>query len=427
MGRTARDKRPHLPPVQRIELNDQHVSRRLILTAALLLLGVGLLVYSFLQFLEPQSEWVTITADSGGGPSSAGDFTLLYNPGGGDASPSAERKAVTTLYTGLARRAFQLFHADQPFEGVVNVYDLNRRPNEAVEVDPGLYAAFQTVADSGSRALYLGPVYSRYFGVSTCQDDVELADFDPRLSEAVAAEYRELCAWANDPDAIGLELLGENKVCLRVSEEYLAYAEREGIEDFIDFSWMANAFITDFIADGLIAQGYTHGALTSYDGFCRNLDSGGTDYTLPLYSRQGDTVYAAAELHYTGPRAFVTLRDYPMSERDASRFYTLKNGERRTPYLDPADGLCRNALPELVCYSASRGCGEMLLAMLPVYVAEGFDAGALDALKGQGIESIRWEGFTLRCTDSEAVFENFYSQDGVAFSAAGDDGKLQNS
>lgn len=427
MGRTARDKRPNLRPVERIELNEDHISRRGILAAALLLLGVGLLTYSFLQFLDPETEWTSITASTSAGASSADDLVLLYRPGAGAASPTAERKAVTALYTDLARRSFQLFHADQSFEGIVNVYDLNRRPNETVEVDPGLYAAFQTVVDSGSRALYLGPVYSRYFDLFSCQDDMQLVDYDPRLSEAVAAEYGEICAYANDPESVSLELLGENKVCLRVSEEYLAYAEREGIEDFIDFSWMANAFIADFIADGLIAQGYNHGALTSYDGFCRNLDSGGTEYTLPLYSRQGDMVYAAAELHYTGPRAFVTLRDYPMSERDASRFYTLKNGERRTPYLDPADGLCRNALPELVCYSASRGCGEMLLAMLPVYVAEGFDAGALEALKGQGIESLRWEGFTLRCIDSEAVFENFYSQDGVAFSAAGDDGKLQNS
>lgn len=419
MGRTARDKRPNLPPVERIELNEEHISRRGILAAALLLLGVGLLVYAFFQFLNPDTEWTSITASTAVGASSAEDFVLLYRPGGGGASPTVERKGVTALYTDLARRAFQLFHADQPFEGVVNVYDLNRRPNETVEVDPGLYAAFQTVADSGSRALYLGPVYSRYFGVFSCQDDTQLVDFDPRLSEDVAAEYRELCAWANDPEAIGLELLGENEVCLRVSEAYLAYAEREGVENFIDFSWMTNAFVADFIASGLTAQGYTRGALTSCDGFCRNLDSSGTDYTLPLYSRQGDTVYAAAGLRYTGPRALVTLRDYPMSERDASRFYTLKNGERRTPYVDPADGLCRNTLPELVCYSTSRGCAETLLAMLPVYVAETFDAGALDALKGQGIESIRWERFTLRCTGSEAVFENFYSQDGVTFSAAG--------
>ena len=415
MGRTARDKRPNLPPVERIELNEDHISRRGILAAALLLFGVGLLVYAFFQFLNPATEWTSITASTSAGATSAEDFVLLYQPGAGGGSPTAERKGVTALYTDLARQAFQLFHADQSFEGVVNVYGLNRRPNAAVEVDPGLYAAFSAVVDSGSRALYLGPVYSRYFGVFTCQDDVQLVDFDPRLSEEVAAEYREICAWANDPESVSLELLGENKVRLRVSQEYLAYAEREGIEDFIDFSWMANAFIADFIADGLIAQGYTHGALTSYDGFCRNLDGSGTEYTLPLYSRQGDTVCSAAELRYTGARAFVTLRDYPMSERDASRFYTLKNGERRTPYVDSADGLCRSALPELTCYSVSRGCGELLLALLPVYVAEEFDAGALDALTLQGIESLYWEGFTLRCTDSGALVENFGSQDGTFF------------
>lgn len=419
MGRTARDKRPYLPPVERIELNEEHVSRRLILAAALLLLGVGLLVYSFIQFVSPQSEWMTITADSREGPSSADDFTLLYRPGAGDISSTAERKGVTVLYTDLAWRAFRLFHADQPFEGLVNVYDLNRRPNETVEVDPGLYAAFQAAVDSGSRALYLGPVYSRYFGILTCQEDTQLADFDPRLSTGVAAEFRELCAFAGNPDAIDLELLGENKVRLRVSKEYLAYAEAGEIEDFIDFSWMANAFIVDFIADGLATQGYTHGTLTSYDGFCRNLDDSAMGYTLPLHSRQGSIVYSAAELHYTGPRAFVALRDYPMSERDAGRFYTLENGERRTPYLDPADGFCRNALPELVCSSGELGCGGVLLAMLPVYVADRFDSKAPDKLKVQGIESFWWEGCALHSTDAGADFGNFFSKDGVIFSAAG--------
>ena len=419
MGRTARDKRPNLPPVEHIELNEDHVSRRLILAAALLLFGVGLLVYSFVQFMSPQSEWMTITADSREGPSSAGDFTLLYHPGAGDTSATAERKGVTVLYTDLAWRAFRLFHAGQSFEGLVNVHDLNRRPNEAVEVDAGLYAAFSVAADSGSRALYLGPVYSRYFGILTCQDDSQLVDFDPRLSEDVAAEFRELCVYANDSDAISLELLGENRVRLRVSEEYLAHAAAEGIEDFIDFSWMTNAFIADFIADGLAAQGYTHGTLTSYDGFCRNLDGSGTGYTFQLLSRQGSTVYPAAELYYTGPRAFVALRDYPVSERDAGRFYTLENGERRTPYLDPADGLCRNALSELVCASESLGCGEILLSMLPAYAADRFDAKAPDELKARGIESFWWEGTVLHCTDAGAELGKFYNKDGVAFSAAG--------
>lgn len=405
--------------MERIALNEEHTSRRLILAAALLLLGVGLLVYSFYQLLNPQTEWMSITATSGDGPSGAEEFSFVYRPGAGGDSAAAERKGVTVLYTSLARSAFELFHADEEFEGVVNIYTINRRPNQVLEVDSGLYAAFSGVVDSGSRAIYLGPVYERYFDLFVCQDDVQLVDFDPRLSPEVAREYGEICAYANDPGAIGLELLGENKIRLNISEDYLAYAQREGVENFIDFSWMTNAFALDFIADGLTAQGYTHGTLSSYDGFCRTLDSSATDYTLQLYSRRGDVVYTAADLHYQGPRAVVSLRDYPLSDRDAERFYTLRNGDRRTPYVDPADGLCRNALPELTCYSGELGCGELLLSMLPVYVAEEFDAGLLDGLEYRGIESLYWEEFVLQSTDSGAVVENFYDKDGVTFSAAG--------
>ena len=84
MGRTARDKRPNLPPVERIQLNEDHISRRGILAAALLLLGVGLLAYSFLQFLNPETEWTAITANTGDGASSAEEFVLLYRPGAGE-------------------------------------------------------------------------------------------------------------------------------------------------------------------------------------------------------------------------------------------------------------------------------------------------------------------------------------------------------
>lgn len=389
------------------------------MAAALLLIGAGLLVYAFLQFLNPQSGWETITANSSAGASSAEDFTLLYYPGAGGASPTAERRGVTQVYTSLARNAYELFHAGQGFDGMANVYAINRRPNEVLEVEPGLYAAFGVVQESGSRALYLGPVYNRYFDLFSCQDDVQLVDFDPRLSQDVAREYREICAYANDRTAVSLELLGENRVRLNVSAEYLAYARREGIEDFIDFSWMTNAFIADFLANGLAAQGYTHGTLTSYDGFSRCLDMGETEYSLQFYSRVDNTVYPAAVLHYTGPLAVVSLRDYPVNDQDARRFYTLRSGERRTPYLDPADGLCRNALPELTCYSAGSGCGAMLLAMLPVYVAEEFRPERLDALYREGISSVYCRDYTLHTAGGPARLDDFFDSDGVRFTAAG--------
>ncbi|MCD8014832.1 MAG: hypothetical protein LUG99_16995 [Lachnospiraceae bacterium] len=58
---------------------------------------------------------------------------------------------------------------------------------------------------------------------------------------------------------------------LFVSDDHLAYAEETGFLSYIDFFWMKNAFIIDYLTDTLIEKGYTQGASSSYDGFDRNL------------------------------------------------------------------------------------------------------------------------------------------------------------
>ena len=144
-------------------------------------------------------------------------------------------------------------------------------------------------------------------------DDVQLADFDPRLSPEVAREYREYAAFASDPQAVRVELLGEGRVRLFVSREYLEFARREGVECFIDFEWMRNAFIIDYLARELAAQGYTSGVLVSYDGFVRCLDGSGEGYSLSVYDRSGEDVRAVALMGYQGPMSIAALRDYPVN------------------------------------------------------------------------------------------------------------------
>ncbi len=418
MGRTARDKRPNVRPVEKIELNDEHVGRRLALTLVFLLAGAGLLVYSFMQLFTPQSEWVTVEAGSSAGASSASEFVFLYRLGGGELSPAAENKAVTAAYTQLCRTAFEVFHNQMEVPGVNNLYAINRHPNEELTVDKGLYNAFATVERSGNRSIYLGPVYERYENVFYCQDDSQLTDFDPRLSSTVAAEYAAYAAYARDPQSVQIELLGENRIRLRVSEEYLAFAQREGIGSFIDFSWMRNAFIADYLAEGLTARGFGKGALTSFDGFARNLEQGGEDFSLQIYDRQGGTLYGAAVMHYQGPMSIVDLRDYPANAMDETRFYQLRSGEIRTPYVDLADGLSRNALHNLTCCARDKGCGEVLLEMMPVYISGSFQPEALTALAAKGIGSVYCADSVVRSTMADLTFDQFYEDENVRYTIA---------
>ena len=404
--------------MERIELNEEHSGRRLILVAVLLIFGAAMLTYSFMQLLTPGEEWVTVAADSSVGASCGPEFTFLYRPGSGERSYTADWKAVTALYSQLCREAYELFHEQEAFEGVNNIYAINRHPNRVLVIDGGLYEAFSALERSGSRAVYLGPVYNRYDDLFLCQEDYQLADFDPRLSEAVALEYREILDFANDPESIRIELLGENRIRLHVSREYLDYAGREGIENFIDFSWMRNAFIADFLAEGLIGGGCTGGVLSSYDGFIRNLDTSGTGYSLEIYDFSENVPYAVTAIAYQGPMSIVSLRDYPADEQDAYRFYRLENGEIRTLYLDTADALCKSAVHDLTGYARDKGCGEILLALSEVYIADAFRPEKLERLAEGGVQSVFCQDRVMYYTDPAIELGRIYDWEGVRYTAS---------
>ena len=148
---------------------------RLAVVLILAAVGVSFLVYSAAQLLIPQPGWQTVQA---AGLSSGSDFSFLYN-----SSSSKEGKGVKDVYTRACQVSYQLFNSGEEFEGVRNLASINRHPNEALEVEGALYEALEAFAERGRRELYLGPIYERYEGLFTCEDDSQLAYYDPSLSE----------------------------------------------------------------------------------------------------------------------------------------------------------------------------------------------------------------------------------------------------
>ena len=106
--------------------------------------------------------------------------------------------------------------------------------------------------------------------------------------------------------------------------------------------------------------------------------------------------------------SIVALRDYPVNAMDEMRFYRLRNGETRTPYVDIADGVARNAVSALTGYSADKGCGEILLEMMPVYIADTLREDALEALASEGIDFLYCEDEVIHASEGGAVFSHIY-------------------
>ncbi|MCM1182394.1 MAG: hypothetical protein NC337_03365 [Roseburia sp.] len=382
---------PHPKPVERIVLSKEHTKQKILVTALLLVIGLAALSYALYSYFAVPAGWQELSADSAAGVIGSDELVFLYELGSGETSAAEEKKALTALYTESLQTAYQLFNNDMEFDGVHNVRYLNRHPNETVEIDGLLYQAFALAQRYDSRYLYLAPVYAVYDNIFYCGDDSELVNFDPNLNAEISAEFAVLTAFAGNPEEVSLRLLGDNQVCLAVSEEYLRYAAENGIEDFVDFYWMKNAFIVDYLAERMLANGYCAGCISSYDGFIRNFDTRGTQYSFELYNRADGTVYQVDTMEYQGPRSIVYLRDYPMNGLDGRHYYELADGGQRMVYLDWRDGRCKSALSNLVSYSETLGCAEILLQTAPIYIAEDFQEEALEALAEEGIQSVYFQ------------------------------------
>ncbi len=417
MGRIAKDKRTNDPkPVQRIELSEDHVKKRAIAAVLFLLIGVGLLVYCFINFLSPVGGWTTIEANRN--ESDSTEFIFQYYLGANGVNASAENKAVTALYNEVTRTQYCLFHEIEEFDNVVNIYTINRSPNKELTVDPALYKVFSLFKEHNSRYIYLAPIYEQYNDLFFCTDDSQLIDFDPIISPEVKKSYENTLKFVNDPNSVEIQLLGDNKIKLFVSEEYLKYARQEGIEDYIGLMWLKNAFAVDYIAEEMVSHGYCFGSISSYDGFVRNFDSlSTTDYSFNLFDKPPaqDEVFQASTMQYLNTISIVFLRSYDLNSLDVQHYYRLKSGEIRTPYLDINTALPKSSLNNLVSYSKDKGCAEILFEILPIYISDTFDESALNSLSEKGINSVYFENHTLNYNEEDLRLSYLYNKDGVEY------------
>lgn len=401
MSKHARDRRPYVKPVKRIELSEQNIKLRTILIVVFLSIAVVSIMVGLVSMLNTDPGWVEVEINASEANCS-GDFAFVYNFGRSGMSATLENKQLTALYSDLTTSAYQIFSAEVEAEGVNNLRYLNDHVNETVTVDPVLYEALVLVEQYGSRHPYLAPIYVEYNRIFITENDGEAAQYDPAQNPELVPYLQETAAYTSDPAMVSIALLGENQVRLNVSDAYLAYAEEYGIDTFVDLNWMKNGFIIDYLADQLAANGFTNGYLSSYDGFTRNLDTSGESYSFNIFDRQGREAFLPARLNYASPISIVYLRDYPMSQQDRWHYYAFESGEIATIFLDPADGMSKSSIDSLVSYSETAGCAEILLQTGPVFIAEDFSADTLAALSGEAIYSVWCEGNTLCYNEPDA-------------------------
>ena len=377
--------KPVVEKTVKIQLPEGKLGLRLALVIALIILAVASFALGINSLVSTDAGLAEITALSGE-MNAGSSFTFYYNLGYDGADATDERRELRSIYTEAATEALKLFDADIEAEDCNNLYYINQHPNEAVSVDAALYSALEELEASGTRYHFLAPLYAQYHALCSSVSDEEAAQYDPRLDAAQGEFFAEVAAFASDETAVDIELLGDVKVMLSVSGEYLDFAKANGISGFVDLAWLENAFIADYMAEVLTEAGYTRGALISDDGFMRCLDDEtGTEYSFNFSHRDGSTVTNLAALQFSGRVSIVYLHDYPMENSDGGGYYLYGNGELRSSFLDPEDGLDRSSIPELCGYSFDSGCAGLALKLAPLFIANTLDMDELEMLEIAGI------------------------------------------
>lgn len=391
-------------PVTRVELTEQNKTLRLIAVILLLVIGAVGITVGIMNLLNQDTGWQTVQINAQERNCSK-DFVLQYYFGGSGAEATAVNNKLQTAYGDACVKAYQLFTTDEAVDGVQNMYYVNHRPNEEITVDPVLYAAFEKL--EGTPYLYLGPAYAYYRSVILNAEDAFVKEMDPALSREAADFVGRIADYASDRTAVNLELLGDNRVALHVSEEYLAFAADEELETFLDFGYMTNAFIIDYLAQALINQELTQGYLVSADGFTRNLVSG-EQFMFNIFDREENLIYPAGVLQYAGPISLVYLKDYPTAASD--RNYRENGDHFIHQFADPTDGICRTSVENLVSYSYDGSCADVLLQTLPSFVGCDFSVP-------EGVFSVWCEDQVICYNDEAASIKNLLRDEQVSYDA----------
>ena len=405
------------PKLLKVEVPEKNVKLRLTLVILLVALGVGMIAYAIHALVTKEPGWYTVELTEG--HTELNDELIFnYCIGSGELSAADEYRKVSSLYAAEVSRAYRLFDVFRSYEDVVNLYTINRYPGETWEVDPVLYEAFALMEEMESRILYMGPVFSEYRNLFSSQSEAQASLCDPHTDEETRLYLETVMAFAADPAAIRVELLGDNRITFHISDAYRSFLHENGVTDALDFGWLTNAFIVDHVAEVMISHGYTAGNITSYDGYTRNFDDSGESYGFNIFDRVENNVYPAAVAQYRGRISMVFLRDYPLGKRDMAVYYAYPDGRYATRYADTVTGVYQSALHNLVSYAYDKSCAEVAVRMAEAFIAEELDEGKLDAMSQKQVYSIWCVDGIVRYNEEAMILSDLYRDETVSYESA---------
>ena len=95
----------------------------------------------------------------------------------------------------------------------------------------------------------------------------------------------------------------------------------------------------------------------------------------------------------------------------------MPDGTTRTKYLSLENGLNKSSLSELVVYSDSLNCSDVMLSTKDYFIADEFDKSSVTELVKKDINSIFIQDSVVYYTDKELELVDLYEGENVSYTS----------
>lgn len=399
---------PNVKRKQKIELNNKNIGLRTIFFFVFLILSIAGFAYGVKSCLEVETGWETISSNSVYDYDDY--FTLKYYL---DNDTITTKKAVSVMYQSLIEDGYELYSSFLDSDSY-NVKYINSNPNTTITIDHSLYTAFEKINSSNlSRILFMGPLYYFYGYILASEADYEAMNNDPLYNSETKDLFDELLTYITDENCISLSLLGNDKIKLNVSNSYLNYAS-ESLDNYpyMDFMYLQNAFVIDYVVDGLVASGYNNGIMNSIDGYTRSFTN--CNITYNIYDYVNSEKKAISNYSYTGNKAVISLNSFSLSSSTDYLYYTYENGLTRSPYITYNDYSNTVMSSSFNVIGDNYSLSNLLLKVLPVYFNNTISNTIIKNICGENISLSYTKNNTLYiCNSYDKYNVNTYTKEEI--------------
>lgn len=392
-------------PVKKIELNEKNVKLRFILFILSFLVVVACAILIFVNLFKKESGFTTIEAYPT--INMQNDFVFSYDVGNTDLSITEEINNLSNKYTSLLEFSYIQFDIYSDHDQK-NINYINNHINQDIQISELLYDSIEDVVNENEKLLYLAPIYAYYNDMFSTELDLNM--LDPYQNINVQNYFKDILDYINS-NSIKINLLSNNTINLYVSEDYINYLNENDVFYYIDFGFLKNSFIIDYIAENLLLAGYNKGNIKSYDGYFVNLDSS-LDYNFVIDVLDNVNNFGSRVCNFTvkGKTSVVQFRNFMYYQNDIYRYVKMPDNSYRHIYIDYNDGLSKSSTNSLTSYSTELSCSEIALKTYRGFISDNFSLAATDQIKQVWIVNT-----TIYYNDQSISLQNLYDINNVKY------------